>query len=70
MSTKSEVDPKPILTCLHAFSRAWRRRHVFAQKKKNEKKEMEELNPLLLTDQSDPERLDLVFFYIIVPLSL
>ena len=26
---QSEVKPKPITTCSHAFSRAWRRRHVF-----------------------------------------
>ena len=25
-----EVKPKPIMTCSHAFSRAWRRLHVFA----------------------------------------
>ena len=27
---QSEVKPKPIMTCLHAFSRAWHRRDVFA----------------------------------------
>ena len=27
---QSEVKPKPIVTCLYAFSRAWRRLHVFA----------------------------------------
>ena len=27
---QSEVKPKPIVSCLHAFSRAWRRLHVFA----------------------------------------
>ena len=27
---RSEVKPKPIVTCLHAFFRAWGRLHVFA----------------------------------------
>ena len=27
---QSEVKPKPIVTCSHAFSRTWRRLHVFA----------------------------------------
>ena len=27
---QSEVKPKPIVTCLHAFSRAWHRLHVLA----------------------------------------
>ena len=27
---QAEVKPKPIVTCLHAFFRAWRRLHVFA----------------------------------------
>ena len=27
----SEVKAKPIVTCSHAFSRAWRRLHVFAK---------------------------------------
>ena len=28
--SQSKVRPKPIVTCSHAFSRAWRRLHVFA----------------------------------------
>ena len=27
---QSEVKPKPIVACLYAFSRVWRRLHVFA----------------------------------------
>ena len=29
---QSEVKPKPNVTCSHAFSRAWRRSHIFASR--------------------------------------